>query len=390
MCRPVKLRSAARHSLAATWFLVISGCGGTPPAPPAPPPTAPNAATPTAPATSPDAQPTAPGTGTPAAVAPTTSPATPATPADEVRAALVDARTLLEQKKFKEFIENYFPAEALRKMRQNNALDEQAARLAGEPQTRLLHDLIKFLESQTPQISEDGGVATFTVPEDWRDVANAAPGTVPGDVPDKTPTVPQTRATAPLELSTEPVPGYSGELASVLEQAVGSLQADDLKAFIENMFPIGEVQRLRGAEPYAEVLERLEQYPDMKTQMIADLQAAAKTKAVMDETGTVATITLPGRGKNAPERTLQFEQVEGHWRLFNAAGPIRETIAAQLKNEPPELPTQPGRLGRRKFQLERLGTQWRILDISNDLMESASVGDPGSTLQSVQAREARP
>ncbi len=388
MCRPGKRRLTARHPLTAIWFLVISGCGGTPPAPPAgPPPAAPNAAAPAAPATSPDGQPTAPATGTAAAAVPATSPSTPATPADEVRAALVDALTLLEQKKYKEFFENYAPTEELRQMRQQNALDKAAAEFGNAPHSQLLHDLMKYLETQTPQLSDDGGLATFTVPEDWRSPAPA--GTEPAVPDDATPGIPETRATAPVELSTEPVPGYSGELASVLEQAAQALQADDVKAFIENMFPIGEVQRLRGAEPYAEVLERLSENPDMKTRMIADLQAAAKATPVMDATGTVATITLPPAGKNALERTLRFEQVEGHWRLFNAAGPIRESVAAQLKNQPPVLPNQTPEPDPRQFQLERIGTQWRILKISDDLME-ASAQQPALDVQSVKSGEVRP
>jgi hypothetical protein len=119
----------------------------------------------------------------------------------------------------------------------------------------------------------------------------------------------------------------------------------------------------------------------MKKRMIADLKEAAKATPVMDATGTVATITLPAAGKNALERTLRFEQVEGHWRLFNAAGPIRETVAAQLKNQPPVLPNQTREPDRRVFQMERIGTQWRILEISNELMESASTGKRQSPVQ---------
>jgi hypothetical protein len=332
----------------------------------------------------------APATGTTAAAAPATSPATPATPADEVRAALVDARTLLEQKKFKEFIEGYAPIEALRQMRQNNALDTEAQRFGDAPQNLVLIDLLKFLESQTPQISEDGATVTYTVPEDWRNPAPTDTGTGPAVPDEATPGVPETRATAPVELSAAPVPGYSGELASVLEQAAQALEADDVAAFIENMFPIGEVQRLRGAEPYAEVLERLTGNPDMKKRMIADLNEAAKATPVLDESGTVATITLPGTGKNALERTLRFEQVDGHWRLFNAAGPIRETVAAQLKNQPPVLPNQTREPDRRVFQMERIGTQWRILEISHELMEAASTAVPEPAVEVIETEEARP
>jgi hypothetical protein len=304
--------------------------------------------------------------------------------------ALVDARTLLEQKKYKEFLEGYAPIEALRQMRQNNAVDDEARRFGDAPHRQTLVDLLKYLETQTPAMSEDGGIATFTIPEDWRSPAPAESGAGQDAPEDTAPSVPQTRATASAELSTEPVSGYSGELASVLEQAAQALESDDVPAFIENMFPIGEVQRLRGAEPYAEVLERLAGNPDMKKRMIADLKEAAKATPVLDESGTVATITLPATGKNALERTLRFEQVEGHWRLFDAAGPIRETVAAQLKNQPPVLPNQTREPDKREFQMERIGTQWRILEISHELMEAASTAVSEPVVEAIEAGEVRP
>ena len=263
------------------------------------------------------------------------------TPAEQTKAALQRLRTVMEEKDYVEFVEWFAPVDDLRQIREQNAVQEVAASLNEWPHRAKMIAMLKHLEEQSPAFDPSGGVAAYEV--------DLLLGAEPDEGSD-TPVV------EPEELDVSDVPGIDGDLPVVLAEAAALLEDEKIEEFVEHMFPVEEVARMRKDDRFAGLLERLEEHPEMVETMIDDLLAAAELEPKFDESGNVGQITLPSSRPLGEERNLYFEKQNGHWRLDNQAGKIRDNIARQLTNDP----VGPG--AGYALRLERIGDHWRLLE----------------------------
>lgn len=115
----------------------------------------------------------------------------------------------------------------------------------------------------------------------------------------------------PIELT-----GYPGDLASVLDQAIASLQDGDIKTFAEKMFPAEDVRWLREQDGLANLEFRVQAYPELVTQTVTELSALKQTAAEADP--SVDAVSL---GEN-----YRFEKVQGTWRFADHSSAVNQAI----------------------------------------------------------------
>jgi hypothetical protein len=337
-------RSTVLHRAARVWVLaaftsVTVSCG-QPATPKDPQEPTPSAKPTTSVVPTPSANPTP-------SVKPTTNVKT-TMPEQDVQAAMDDAIARLKSGDVVGFIEFYAPVDELRQARRG-----RLGRSYNRIQTpAAAADVVKRLErakSFAPQINLGGFLATFTIPEPTEDSAS-----------------PSNAEPAP-EISQKALAGYPGSLAEVLKLAIADLEGNRSDAFIDRLFPRGELGHPDAALRRKQLSSRLKQHPEMARQMVNDLQAILRTQQVGKATGVEATIAIKGQlvpgGRGGqiqlPDRTFRFEKIDGFWRFQDTSSQLIKSQAKVAAQEPPSLAD----FGSADVVImERFGDRWRFVE----------------------------
>lgn len=171
-------------------------------------------------------------------------------------------------------------------------------------------------------------------------------------------------APTPDELKPEPIPvfsplrevkdlkGYGSDFPKALTAGIADLKAKKFSEFVSSMLPASEVGRLNQTEQLEMTASLFTLYPEMATAMIADLEAIAKMKPAAD--GDLVKVTLKGDGRDAESREIRFQLSGGHWRFFDQALEMDDTIRPLLSGQATiasEIPI---------LIMERVRDHWRI------------------------------
>src|SRR5262249_27808795 len=163
-----------------------------------------------------------------------------------------DASGSVEAGEFQRFLERYAPVEILRRMRQDDLVEQAAATLAARPQTKTqLLAVLRALKGQTPQYDKSRGLATL----DFDPFASGVP-----------------EAADDLHLPAGAdvnAAGLGDDLSKVVAQAIKLLEAGDMAAFVERLFPVTEIARLRKGEQMPALLQQFKDSPELSTAMLA-------------------------------------------------------------------------------------------------------------------------
>lgn len=264
----------------------------------------------------------------------------------DIQAAMDDAIARLRSGDVVGFIEYYAPVDDLRQARKGRL--GKSFRRISTPAARA--NVIKRLErarSGAPQVNLGGFLATFKLPEPVEE------STSPSNVT--------------AVISQGPLKGYPGNLAEVLRLAIADLEADRIEAFIDRMFPRGELGHPEAALRRKQLGLRLKQHPEMTKRMLDDLQMILRTTQVGKATGVVVTIPIKGlvlpqrRGGpvRLPDRTFQFEKIYGFWRFKDSSSRLIKSQAKMATQAPPPM----SEFGSSDIVImERFGDRWRFLE----------------------------
>ncbi len=159
--------------------------------------------------------------------------------------------------------------------------------------------------------------------------------------------------------------GLGDDLSKMLEQAAALLEEDKLQEFVENVYPISEVEVLSADQMLSRLLTRIGQ-PAMKKAMIRDLKEAAAASA--DVQGATAVITLPSLHQGDQSRTFKFDLVEGNWRFIDLAAKERATMNDLAVKLPASM--KKGNSGQTiVFARNNAESEWRIQSLPDTLPE---------------------
>ena len=271
------------------------------------------------------------------------TPVAPAPDAEHQAMLLKDieqALSLLKDDKIEQFIEDYYPIDVARKLRQLNRVTNAANDL------RRTKSVLKRFESKLTKCQ------TGTMEGTNNDVLfMPAAEPVAAEVP-ATPV-------APAKPAETAVKGYGGDVNKALQLAIADLKAKKYDAFIQQMLPVSEVDRLNENELVAETVLVFAQNPTLATAMIADLEALAKLplKAV----GDTATATLVGRDKNEAKREVRFQKVGGSWRFYDQVTETQTQIE-QLSARAEKMQSNPAAF-EPILKFERIREHWRLVEL---------------------------
>src|SRR5579863_202060 len=173
----------------------------------------------------------------------------------DLAADIDDAISTIEAGEFQKFLERYAPVEILRKMRQEDLVEQAAAAMANQPQGKAqLLAVLRALQKQTPRYDKSRSLATLDFDPFGAGVPEAA-----GDLhlpPD-----------ADLSLT-----GTGDDLSRVVAQAINLLEAGDMPVFVERLFPASEIARLKQTGELAALLQQFKDTPEIKTAMLVDFK----------------------------------------------------------------------------------------------------------------------
>ena len=250
------------------------------------------------------------------------------------------ALSLLKDDKVEQFIEDYYPIDMARKLRQLNRVTNAASDL------RRTKSVLKRFESKLTKCQ--AGTIEGTNHE-----VLFMPATEPAAAE-----VPATPA-APVKPVEPDLKGYGGDVTKALQLAIADLKAKKYDAFIQQMLPVSEVVRLNEYELVAETALVFEQNPALAAAMIADLEALAKLplKAV----GDTVTATLVGRDKNETKREVRFQKVGGSWRFYDQVTETRTQIE-QLSARAEKMQSNPAAF-EPILKFERIREHWRLVEL---------------------------
>lgn len=265
----------------------------------------------------------------------------------DVQAAMDDAIARLKSGDVVGFIEFYFPVDELRDARKGR-LGKSFQRIRTPAAAATVAARLERAKREAPKINLGGFLATFTIPE---------PDEESTDIP-----------TQPVpEISQKKLAGYPGTLADALQLAVTDLQTNRVEAFVDRLFPHGELGHPDAALRRKQLKLRLAQHPQMVEQMIADLQSILRTQQVSRTVGTVATISVKGESRSGkrgdriqlPDRTFRFEKVDGSWRFKDTTSELVKVQARVTATKPPSLAD----FGAADvIIMERFGDRWRFVE----------------------------
>lgn len=255
----------------------------------------------------------------------------------DLAADIDEAIRVVEAGEFQKFLERYAPVEVLRKMRQEDMLDQAAAIMARQPQNQAqLLAVLRALQEKTPRYDKSRGLAVI----DFDPFASGVP-----EAADEL----HLPTTAELKLT-----GLGDDLPKALAQAIKLLEAGDMAAFVERLFPPGEVARLRQGEQLTALLQQFKDTPELQTAMLADFKRMQGVKAELADKGEVAIFKLAAE-KTQPARTVKLQKSGGDWRLIDAAPRVSAEFVRQAKLKP--------RGGVTTVQMELIGGNWRFVEL---------------------------
>jgi hypothetical protein len=135
--------------------------------------------------------------------------------------------------------------------------------------------------------------------------------------------------------------------------------------FVERMFPLPELARLRATQQLPTEIARLQAMPELIQRMLADLRTLKDLTPQYQESQSLAIFTIPrgtvefGRRQTelAP-REIRLQKVGGHWRLYDHTQTAHAEIVRQSKAD----------MSSSSFvvqlTMERIGDDWRLAPMS--------------------------
>lgn len=258
----------------------------------------------------------------------------------------------LKDGKVEEFIEDFFPVDELRAIREQTTVRDAARdpRLSPELLKRLA-SVISLCAKAKPELSQGDGVATFEVVL----------------VPEKATEISKAPEAFKKVIEVGPLPGFGSDLKTALGTAAQRLKEKDMEGFVLGFFPLQEAQHLKSSGELADLLYVIQENPRMAAVMQQDLLAMQQAQPVLTENDTLAEFKLKvSTGpvtRNAPgspagtangERTIRLQLTGGHWRMFDFVSPVRKQInelSAKSADDSPEPIV---------VRWERLGSRWRL------------------------------
>jgi hypothetical protein len=250
---------------------------------------------------------------------------------------LDEAIRIVEAGEFKKFLERYAPVELLRKMRQEDVVDQAATMLAQQPKGKAqLLAVLKALKKQTPRYDKSRGLATL-------EFDPQASGVPEAPIELKLP------ATGELKLV-----GLGDDVAKTIVEATKLLEKGEIGTFVERLFPATEIARLAQNDQMAALLQQLKDNPEMKTALLADLKRMQATKAELTEKGQVAVFKLAA-SKELPARTVKMQKTGDHWRLYDDGPRVAAELTRQSKLKPQSSVMN--------VQMELIGGNWRFVEL---------------------------
>ncbi len=287
-------------------------------------------------------------------VADTGTTSKPMTAEQQVMAAVDDAVKRLEAGDVHGFLDHYLPIENLREIRNRSSLETVVAMLnRGGRESETLDRqlaLLKRAQGQKPEFNPGYYLATIELKPEDPGEEEAGPKYVEPEVTD-----------AALN-------GFGDDLNVVFQKAIASLKDNDVKTFVANLFPAGELRHPDAEKKLVMLESRVKASPKMVEQMIADLEALSELTPKLEKDGAEAVYVLKGRERTLdpgqrnqfpyPDRTIRLQKVEGSWRFYDNTTAIRKTIATQLTQPP--VGNALGAESDHEIKLERFGDRWRL------------------------------
>src|SRR5262249_19193200 len=136
--------------------------------------------------------------------------------------------------------------------------------------------------------------------------------------------------------------------------AIKLLEGGDMAAFVERLFPVTEIARLRQGEQLPALLQQFKDAPELTAAMLADLKRMQGAKPELAEKGQVAVFKLAAE-KDQPARTVKLQKSGGDWRLFDDAPRVAAEFVRQAKLTP--------RSTVMNVQMELIGGNWRFVEL---------------------------
>lgn len=242
---------------------------------------------------------------------------------------LLSALAYLDDGDFTGFVEQYYPPEHVRRLREMPGgvagFTEEWAKHPTDVET--LQTYVRFC-SRHPAAEERGGtLARFDVPTEEDSPANAAADKVP--------------------------PGLGDDLEVVLKSAISLLETGNLRGFVLNLFPEPEARRLQGSADLEDLILVLNDQQAMVSTMLADLiTLQTLTPTVADGVAGFKQVVATARGDRI--HTVRFQLINGNWRFYDNVSAARSRIdqfspaALDIDRDRPVV------------RWEMLGSRWRL------------------------------
>jgi hypothetical protein len=255
----------------------------------------------------------------------------------DLAADLDDAIRTVEAGEFQKFLERYAPVELLRKMRQEDVVEQAATMMAERPQGKAqLLAVLKALRKQQPRFDKSRGLATL----DFDPFASGVPEAA-GDL-----VLPSGAA---MKLT-----GLGSDLPKALAEAIKLLENGDIAVLVERLFPPSEVARLRQPDQLAALRQQFEEAPELLTAMVEDFERMRRVNPELTDKGQLAVFKLPAE-KERLARTVKLQKVGSDWRLFDDAPRVSAELVRQSKLKPRSSVTS--------VLMERVGGNWRFVEL---------------------------
>jgi hypothetical protein len=255
----------------------------------------------------------------------------------DVMSDLDDAIRAVESGEFQRFLETYAPVEMLRRMRQENLVEQAAEMLAQQRETKpQLLAVLRALKKQMPRFDKSRGLATL----DFDPFVSGVP-----EAADEL----HLPAAGDLKLT-----GLGDDLTNVLSEAVNLLEAGDTTTFVERLYPPTEIARLRQAEQLPALLQQFKDTPELRVALLGDFKRLKLLNSELVEKGEVAVFELAAE-KDQPARTVKLQKFGRDWRLFDDAPRVSAELVRQAKLKP--------RSAVVSVQMELIGGNWRFVEL---------------------------
>jgi len=283
-------------------------------------------------------------------------------PESAVRRTLDEAIALLEAEDLVGYYENFAPVDDLRAMRDRGRLLQLRDVKAPNEVNRIL-DLLKRFQGANFKMRPDGLTAELKVGPKKPDSPDG-----PDDPPDV-----EANVADPDDDKLQKAGGYGGDLPRTLDSALQALDRGEFESFIDALYPLGELGRLKAENGRGKLIAELKSRPEMVESMRRDLQHCKKNPAEFNSDKTLATFTMPVavKGAKPAQKTVKFQRVDGAWRFYDNSTPARRELARMARLKPAPLPEvtllapQPRNSlkvpDKETLVFERLGPVWRIM-----------------------------